>query len=81
MLHQAFLSCIPYELDEHGFITNGLFENLNTGFFNSVGMSRFITMIYGEISDEGRFRFICAGHPAPVVFSNRFDRVMEVASA
>jgi serine phosphatase RsbU (regulator of sigma subunit) len=79
MLHQAFLSCIPYELELNGFITNGLFENLNTGFFNSVGTSRFITMIYGEISDEGRFRFICAGHPPPVVFSSHFDRFAEVS--
>lgn len=79
MLHQAFLSCIPYELDQHGTITSGLFENLNTGFFNSVGAARFITLIYGEISDEGRFRFLCAGHPPPVVFSSRFDRFMDVS--
>lgn len=78
MLHLAFLSCIPYELDTSGMITNGLFENLNTGFFHTISATKFITMIYGEISDDGRFRFLSAGHPPPLVFSKRFDRIMEI---
>jgi serine phosphatase RsbU (regulator of sigma subunit) len=36
-------------------------------------------MIYGEISDEGRFRFISAGHTPPAVFSREFGRFMPIS--
>jgi len=35
-------------------------------------------MIYGEISEDARFRFLSAGQPPPAVFSNQHDRFMEV---
>jgi serine phosphatase RsbU (regulator of sigma subunit) len=35
-------------------------------------------MIYGEISEDARFRFLSAAHPPPVVFSRRHDCFMEV---
>jgi serine phosphatase RsbU (regulator of sigma subunit) len=79
MLHQAFLLGSIYELDLFGEITKRLFENLNTRFYNSSGVHKFITMLYGEITAECRFRFISAAHPAPVVFSRLNDRFMEVS--
>lgn len=78
MLHQAFLTGVQYELTVNGEVTPDLFEILNTRFFNSSSLSKFITLIYGEISDTGKFRFISAGHPLPVVFSNRYDRLSQV---
>lgn len=80
MLHQAFLLGSIYELDIYGEITKHLFENLNTRFYNSSSVHKFITMIYGEINADARFRFIAAGHPAPVVFSRLHDRFMEVSA-
>lgn len=77
MLHQAFLTGVQYELTVNGEVTPDLFEILNTRFFNSSSLSKFITLIYGEISDTGKFRFISAGHPLPVVFSNRYDRLSQ----
>src|SRR5207248_801183 len=53
---------------------------LNTRFFHSSSTNKFITMIYGEISEDMTFRFISAAHPSPVVFSNQHDRFMEVSS-
>ncbi len=79
MLHQAFLLGVLYELDTYGTVTTRLFENLNTRFYHSSALNKYITMIYGEISENGRFRFINAGHPFPMVFSNRFGRLVEVA--
>lgn len=78
MLHQAFLTGIQYELKDNGEVTTELFEILNTRFFNSSRISKFITLIYGEISDTGKFRFISAGHPLPIVFSNKYDRLVKV---
>jgi serine phosphatase RsbU (regulator of sigma subunit) len=78
MLHQAFLTGVQYELTRNGEVTADLFEILNTRFFNSSSLSKFITLIYGEISDTGKFRFISAGHPLPVVFSNRYDKLIQV---
>lgn len=80
MLHQAFLTGVQYELKHHGEVTAGLFEILNTRFFNSSSVRKFITLIYGEIWDNGSFRFVNAGHPPPVVFSNKFDKLIKVCN-
>src|SRR2546428_3622312 len=79
MLHQAFLLGSLYELDMFGHITKRLFENINTRFYNSSSRHKFVTMIYGEISEDTTFRFLSAAHPPPVVFSNEHDRFMEVS--
>lgn len=80
MLHQAFLLGSIYELDMFGSITKRLFENLNTRFHNSSSLNKFVTMIYGEISEDTTFEFLSAAHPPPVVFSNQRDRFMEVSA-
>jgi len=79
MLHQAFLLGAIYELDRYGQITRRLFENLNTRFYQSSATNKFVSLIYGEISDDATFRFLSAGQPYPSVFSSRHDRFMEVS--
>jgi serine phosphatase RsbU (regulator of sigma subunit) len=79
MLHQAFLLGAIYELDRYGQITRRLFENLNTRFYQSSGTHKYVSVIYGEISEDARFRFLSAGVPFPVVFSNEHNRFMEVS--
>ena len=76
MLHQAFLMGAMYEMDHYGNITEKLFENINTRFFNSSSVSKFLTMIYGEISEDGRFKFLSAGHPMPFVYSSKQNRIV-----
>ncbi len=80
MLHQAFMVGVLYELKIFGEVTSELFEILNSRFYKSSAFSKFITMIYGEISTDGTFRFINAGHPSPVVFSNKFNKLMKVCT-
>ena len=79
MLHQAFLLGAIYELDRYGQITRRLFENLNTRFYQSSGTNKFVSLIYGEISDDAKFRFLSAGQPYPSIFSSHHDRFMEVS--
>lgn len=81
MLHQAFLTGVLYELDQFGSVTTRLFENLNTRFSNSTSIAKYVSLIYGEIADNGTFRFICAGHPRPLVFSAAFDRIVALDPA
>ena len=78
MLHQAFLTGVLYELETEGHVTAKLFEVLNTRFAQSSSVSKFLTMIYGEISEDGTFRFISAGHPRPLIFSAEFDRLVDI---
>ncbi|MEJ2245848.1 MAG: PP2C family protein-serine/threonine phosphatase [Acidobacteriota bacterium] len=87
MLHQAFHTGALYEMDLNGKITVRLFEQINTRFLKSKTLrspasdqdaTAFITLIYGEISHTGRFRFVSAGHPPPLVFSREFDRFVEI---
>jgi len=88
MLHQIFHTSILYELDLHGELTSRLFEQINTRFFKSrtlrklaggLDVSSFVTFIYGEIDITGRFRFISAGHPPPLIFSRAHDRFVEIS--
>ncbi len=87
MLHQAFHTAAQYEMDLNGEITVRLFEQVNTRFLKSKtlrspaaeqDLAAFITLIYGEISHTGRFRFVSAGHPPPLVFSREYDCFVEI---
>ncbi|MEE2635826.1 MAG: PP2C family protein-serine/threonine phosphatase [Acidobacteriota bacterium] len=78
MVHQAFLLGALYELDRFGQITTRLFENLNTRLYNSSGAHKFVSLLYGEVSEQGTFRFLSAGQPLPRVFSHQYDRFMDV---
>jgi serine phosphatase RsbU (regulator of sigma subunit) len=79
MLHQAFLVGAYYELDRNGEITTRLFEHLNTRFFKTTSVSKYFTMIYGEINSGGSFRFISAGHPPPAIFSREFGSLFKIS--
>jgi len=79
MLHQAFLLGVLYELDTFGEITTRLFEHVNTRFFRTTSVNKYFTMLYGEISDRGGFRFLSAGHQPPRVFSREFGRFMTIS--
>ena len=88
MLHQAFHTGALYEMDLTGQISLRLFEQINTRFCKSATLrnlaadpdeASYITLIYGEISSTGRFSFLSAGHPPPLVFSREFDRFVEVS--
>ena len=81
MLHQAFLTGVLYELEMNGHVTAKLFEILNTRFHQSSSVTKFVTMIYGEISEKGIFRFISAGHPPPMIFSAEFDCFVRIDPA
>ena len=81
MLHQAFLVGVLYELAHHGHVTTELFEILSTRFYQSSSVTKYLTMIYGEIAEDGTFRFISAGHPRPLVYSAKFGRFVELDAA
>lgn len=87
MLHQAFHTGALYEMDLNGEITVRLFEQINTRFLKSktlrnLNLERdagsFVTLIYGEIASTGRFRFVNAGHPAPLVFSREYNCFVDI---
>jgi serine phosphatase RsbU (regulator of sigma subunit) len=78
MFHQAFHTGALYEMDLSGHITRRLFEDLNQRFNRTSSVNKFITMLYGEISEVATFRFLSTGHPPPMIFSVMNDRFMEV---
>lgn len=78
MLHQSFLTGVLYELKNYGKITTKLFEKINTRFYNSSSIDDFFTMIYGEIFESGKFLFVSAGHPDPIVFCNKSNHFREI---
>jgi serine phosphatase RsbU (regulator of sigma subunit) len=88
ILHQVFHMGALFELAARGEITTRLIEQVNTRFCKSKTLrnlaavdlepTNFITLIYGEISVTGRFRFVTAGHPPPLVFSREYDRFVDI---
>ena len=81
-LHHAFLTGALYELERDGEITTHLFENLNTRFYSTSTIddkNKSFTMIYGEISREGIFRYISAAHPMPLVFSEKENKIIDLS--
>ena len=79
--HQAFLIGAQYELTRYGEITLNLFEELNTRFARTsrfLALKKYITAIYGEIWEEGKFKYVSAGHPIPIVFSKEFDNIVDI---
>jgi serine phosphatase RsbU (regulator of sigma subunit) len=79
MLHQAFLTGVLYELDRFGEVTTRLFENLNTRFYSSLSVSKYVTVVYGEVSPDGNYKFVSAGAPAPLVYSAEYDRFVTIS--
>jgi serine phosphatase RsbU (regulator of sigma subunit) len=77
-LHHAFLTGVAYELEMHGEVTTGLFEKLNTRFYQTANFQKFISVIYGEIAQNGDFTFLNAGSPPPVIFSREFGRLVDI---
>ena len=73
-LHDAFLIAVLYEIEGRGDVTPNLFRKLNTRLYNSSTFDKYITMIYGEISAGGMFKFISAGHPFPLLFKSEQNR-------
>lgn len=80
MLHQAFLLGSYYELEMFGQITTRLFEHIKTRFYESTNIKKLVALLYGEISDRGRFRYLSAGHTLPLVFSREFGRLMPLGA-
>lgn len=78
ILHGAFLLGAAYELEMSGQITRRLIEHLNAQCYRSSASNRFVSMVYGEISEDSRFRFVLAGQALPIVFSARHDCFMNV---
>ena len=81
MLHQSFLLGAYYELETSGEITTKVFEHINERFYRTSNINKYLTMIYGEISVRGRFRFISAGHPSPSVFSRERGQFVSIGEA
>jgi serine phosphatase RsbU (regulator of sigma subunit) len=80
MLHQAFLLGTYYELEMYGEVTTTLLERIKTRFYESTNIKKLVTMIYGEITDWGRFRYFLAGHPPPLIFSREYNRIMPLSA-
>ncbi|MBN2567734.1 serine/threonine-protein phosphatase [Candidatus Woesearchaeota archaeon] len=78
MVHQTFLSMAEYELDIHGQITAGLIDRMNNRFYNSSRIDTYATMLYIELSDDGRARYVNGGHLPPAIWSRRSGRLQRL---
>ncbi len=78
-IHDLFRMGTIYELKENGHITPFLFDNIDARLTLTSGFKLLATMIYGEISSDGVFKCISAGHPNPFIFSYEFNRFMDTS--
>jgi hypothetical protein len=80
--HGAFTIGVGYEFLNKGEVTPELFEMLNMMLYKHINPREdylknkpYMTLLYGEVHNSGRFRFLSAGHPLPLVFSYEFNRI------
>ena len=89
-VHDTFHALMLTELDRYGRTTPMLLENLNLRLAQSVTARNALgiiekedareiaTMIYGEIRQDGDFRFANFGHPPPLVFSAKHRKFKDI---
>jgi hypothetical protein len=82
-LHGALQMGLDYELMLHGEVTADLFRRLNMKFYDRLQADYltekpYVTMLYGEIYNDGKFRFLSAGHPLPIIFSNEYNKIISL---
>jgi serine phosphatase RsbU (regulator of sigma subunit) len=89
-VHDTFHALMLTELDRYGKTTPMLFENVNLRLAQSVTARNALgiaekedareiaTMLYGEVSPGGLFRFVNFGHPPPLVFSAEYRKFMKI---
>lgn len=92
-VHDTFQAFMLSELDRNGKATPEMFEMINLRLAQSVtarnalgrnkddNAREIATMLYGEIRSSGHFRFVNFGHPAPLVFSLEYEKLMDIGRA
>jgi serine phosphatase RsbU (regulator of sigma subunit) len=92
-VHDTFHTAMLFELDANGKATADVFETINLrlaqsvtarnalGFDTENNTREIATMVYGEISPDGLFRFVNFGHPPPLVFSAEYGKFMDIGKA
>lgn len=78
-IHDLFRMGTIYELKENGHITPFLFDNIDARLTLTSGFKLLSTMVYGEISSDGVFKCISAGHPNPFIFSYEFNKFVDTS--
>jgi serine phosphatase RsbU (regulator of sigma subunit) len=68
-LHQMIFMGLEYEIRMTGQLTAGLIEYVNKRLYETTSIKKTVTLLIGEIWETGKFRFILAGHPNPLIYS------------
>lgn len=84
-LHGALKTGFIYEFKHNGEVTSELIEIINSDLYTHMQpdylqVKPYTTLQYGEIHSDGRYRFLSAGHPPPIIFSNEFNKIQILGS-
>ena len=84
-LHGAFKTGFIYEFKHNGEVTPELIEIISSDLYTHMQpdylqVKPYTTLQYGEIHSDGRFRWLSAGHPQPIIFSNEFNKIQMLGS-
>ena len=82
-LNAVFRTLLRKEIEQHGEVTTGFVKELNHEVYKYTRSDFLIkephiSFLYGEIHNDGRFRYVTAGHPAPIIFSNEFEKLQKL---
>jgi hypothetical protein len=78
--HQSLLTGILDHLPIRGEVPVALFENLNTRFRSTDDFESSLALLYGEISEEGEFRYIASNTHAPILYSAQYNKILRLQS-
>ncbi|MFA4819619.1 MAG: PP2C family protein-serine/threonine phosphatase [Candidatus Aenigmatarchaeota archaeon] len=82
-LHGAFRALVRSQIKQHGEVTAEFVEELNQELYEYVKAEYlrkrpYVTFLYGEVHNDGRFRYVTSGHPTPIIFSNEHGRMEKI---
>ena len=76
--HQSLLNGILDHLPIRGEVPVALFENLNPRFKSTDDFTSSLALLYGEISENGNFRYIAANTHEPILYSTQYDTIFRL---
>ncbi|MEK6887516.1 MAG: PP2C family protein-serine/threonine phosphatase [Candidatus Aenigmatarchaeota archaeon] len=82
-LHGSFRALVRAQIKQYGEVTSEFIEELNQELYEHVKAEYlkkrpYATFLYGEVHNDGRFRYVTSGHPSPIIFSIEHNRIEKI---
>lgn len=76
--HQSLMTGVLDHLPIRGEVPLALFENLNTRYHTTGDFETHLALLYAEISEQGKCRYVAANSHAPMLYSRQYGKMFHL---